>query len=48
MNHELISRRVKEIRTEILKMSQREFSEALGVSKPLISMWENINNEKAL
>ncbi|HDR7766287.1 helix-turn-helix transcriptional regulator [Bacillus cereus group sp. Bc002] len=46
MNHELISRRVKEIRTEILKMSQREFSEALGVSKPLISMWENINNEK--
>lgn len=46
MNHELISRRAKEIRTEILKMSQREFSEALGVSKPLISMWENVNNEK--
>jgi len=46
MNNELISRRLKEIRTETLRMSQKEFSESLGVSKPLISMWENVNNEK--
>ncbi|ANT40401.1 transcriptional regulator [Bacillus phage PfEFR-5] len=42
MNHKLISKRVKEIRTEILKMSQSEFINALGLkSKSAVSMWEN-------
>ncbi|MBG9721758.1 transcriptional regulator [Bacillus mycoides] len=47
MNHQLISKRVKEIRTEILKMSQTEFINALGLkSKSAVSMWENEEMEK--
>ncbi|HFJ9472426.1 helix-turn-helix domain-containing protein [Bacillus cereus group sp. MYBKT111-2] len=47
MNHQLISKRVKEIRTEILKMSQSEFINALGLkSKSAVSMWENEEIEK--
>ncbi|WP_144508088.1 helix-turn-helix domain-containing protein [Bacillus mycoides] len=47
MNHQLISKRVKEIRTEILKMSQSEFINALGLkSKSAVSMWENEKIEK--
>lgn len=47
MNHQLISKRVKEIRTEILKMSQSEFVNALGLkSKSAVSAWENENIEK--
>ncbi|HDR8112297.1 TPA: helix-turn-helix transcriptional regulator [Bacillus cereus] len=42
MNYQLISKRVKEIRTDILKMSQSEFINALGLkSKSAVSMWEN-------
>jgi transcriptional regulator with XRE-family HTH domain len=47
MDYKLISRRVKEIRTDILKMSQREFAEALGIqSRSAVSMWENEESEK--
>ncbi|ANT40171.1 transcriptional regulator [Bacillus phage PfEFR-4] len=47
MNHKLISKRVKEIRTEILKMSQSEFINALGLkSKSAVSMWENEEIDK--
>jgi len=47
MDYKLISRRVKEIRTDILKMSQREFAEALGMqSRSAVSMWENEESEK--
>ncbi|MBO1583005.1 helix-turn-helix domain-containing protein [Bacillus sp. XF8] len=47
MNYQLISKRVKEIRTEILKMSQSEFVNALGLkSKSAVSAWENENIEK--
>ncbi|TNB92592.1 helix-turn-helix transcriptional regulator [Bacillus cereus] len=47
MNHQLISKRVKEIRTEILKMSQSEFINALGLkSKSAVSMWENEEIDK--
>ncbi|PFW97443.1 helix-turn-helix domain-containing protein [Bacillus pseudomycoides] len=47
MNYQLISKRVKEIRTEILKMSQTEFVNALGLkSKSAVSMWENEDMEK--
>lgn len=47
MDHKLISRRVKEIRTEILKLSQREFAEALGIqSRSAVSMWENEESTK--
>ncbi len=42
MDHKLISRRVKDIRTDILRISQREFAEALGIqSRSAVSMWEN-------
>ncbi|MEH6848604.1 helix-turn-helix domain-containing protein [Bacillus pseudomycoides] len=47
MDYKLISRRVKEIRTDILKFSQREFAEALGMqSRSAVSMWENEESEK--
>lgn len=47
MDYKLISRRVKEIRTDILKMSQREFAEALGIqSRSAVSMWENEESGK--
>uniref|UniRef100_UPI0003650508 helix-turn-helix transcriptional regulator n=1 Tax=Streptococcus sobrinus TaxID=1310 RepID=UPI0003650508 len=47
MDGKKISRRVKEIRTEILDMSQSEFAEALDMkSRAAISMWENENSEK--
>lgn len=47
MNHQLISRRIKEIRTAILKMNQAEFAHALGLkSKSAVSMWENEHIEK--
>jgi Mg2+ and Co2+ transporter CorA len=47
MNYQLISKRVKEIRTEILKMSQSEFINALGLkSKSAVSMWENEEMDK--
>lgn len=47
MDYKLISKRVKEIRTDILKMSQREFAEALGIqSRSAVSMWENEESEK--
>ncbi|WP_212934907.1 helix-turn-helix domain-containing protein [Bacillus hominis] len=47
MDYKLISRRVKEIRTDILKLSQREFAEALGMqSRSAVSMWENEESEK--
>lgn len=47
MDYKLISRRVKEIRTDILKMSQREFAETLGIqSRSAVSMWENEESEK--
>ncbi|MES9783911.1 helix-turn-helix transcriptional regulator, partial [Bacillus thuringiensis] len=42
MDYKLISRRVKEIRTDILQLSQREFAEALGMqSRSAVSMCEN-------
>jgi transcriptional regulator with XRE-family HTH domain len=47
MDYKLISRRVKEIRTDILKLSQREFAEALGIqSRSAVSMWENEESTK--
>ncbi|MGQ8826939.1 helix-turn-helix domain-containing protein [Bacillus sp. NA_146.1] len=47
MDYKLISRRVKEIRTDILKLSQREFARALDMqSRSAISMWENEESEK--
>ena len=42
MDYKLISRRIKDIRTNILQLSQREFAEVLGMqSRSAISMWEN-------
>ncbi|MBX0352163.1 XRE family transcriptional regulator [Bacillus toyonensis] len=47
MDYKLISRRVKEIRTDILQLSQREFAEALGMqSRSAVSMWENEESTK--
>ncbi|WP_170958141.1 MULTISPECIES: helix-turn-helix domain-containing protein [Bacillus] len=37
----VIGKRIKEIRVEMLKMSQREFAEALDAKKTMISLYEN-------
>ncbi|MCQ6284875.1 helix-turn-helix domain-containing protein [Bacillus cereus] len=47
MDYKLISRRIKDIRTNVLQLSQREFAEVLGMqSRSAISMWENEDSKK--
>lgn len=41
MNNNVIGIRIKEIRVDMLKMSQREFAEALDAKKTMISLYEN-------
>ncbi|ABS22858.1 helix-turn-helix transcriptional regulator [Bacillus cytotoxicus] len=41
MSDNIIGIRIKEIRVELLKMSQREFAEALNAKKTMISLYEN-------
>ncbi|MGD2273176.1 helix-turn-helix domain-containing protein [Bacillus wiedmannii] len=41
MNENVIGVRIKEIRVEILKLSQREFAEAIDAKKTMISLYEN-------
>ncbi|MGX5433396.1 helix-turn-helix domain-containing protein [Bacillus toyonensis] len=41
MGENVIGIRIKEIRVELLKMSQREFAEALDAKKTMISLYEN-------
>ncbi|PED84339.1 transcriptional regulator [Bacillus pseudomycoides] len=41
MESNVIGKRIKEIRVEMLKMSQREFAEALDAKKTMISLYEN-------
>ncbi|PDY62338.1 helix-turn-helix domain-containing protein, partial [Bacillus cereus] len=41
MGENVIVIRIKEIRVELLKMSQREFAEALNAKKTMISLYEN-------
>lgn len=41
MEDNVIGIRIKEIRVDMLKMSQREFAEALDAKKTMISLYEN-------
>ncbi|MDA1577248.1 helix-turn-helix transcriptional regulator [Bacillus cereus group sp. BY17LC] len=41
MSENIIGIRIKEIRVELLKMSQLEFAEAINAKKSMISLYEN-------
>ncbi|PEJ95247.1 helix-turn-helix domain-containing protein [Bacillus wiedmannii] len=41
MSENIIGTRIKEIRVELLKMSQLEFAEAINAKKTMISLYEN-------